>query len=51
MAAASGAGGREVEKMKLRARFLELQSTFDAEDRRRPREGKENEDARVPSEP
>ncbi len=35
----------------LRARFLEVQSKFDAEHRRRPREGKENEDARVPSEP
>lgn len=35
----------------LRARLGELQSTFDAEDRRRPREGKEKEDARVPSEP
>lgn len=35
----------------LRARLAELQSTFDAEDRRRPGEGKENEDARVPSEP
>jgi hypothetical protein len=35
----------------LRARFLELQSTFDADDRRRPREGKEKEDDRVPSEP
>jgi len=35
----------------LRARFLELQSTFDADDRRRPGEGKEKEDDRVPSEP
>jgi hypothetical protein len=35
----------------LRARFLELQSTFDADDRRRPREGKEKEDDRVSSEP
>jgi hypothetical protein len=35
----------------LHARFLELQSTFDADDRRRPREGKEKEDDRVPSEP
>jgi hypothetical protein len=34
----------------LRARFLELQSTFDADDRRRPGEGKEKEDDRVPSE-
>jgi hypothetical protein len=33
----------------LRARFLELQSTFDADDRRRPGEGKEKEDDRVPS--
>jgi hypothetical protein len=35
----------------LRARFAELQSMFDADDRRRPGEGKENEDARVPYEP
>jgi hypothetical protein len=35
----------------LHARFLELQSTFDADDRRRPGEGKEKEDDRVPSEP
>jgi hypothetical protein len=36
----------------LRARFLELQSTFDADDRRpRPGEGKEKEDDRVPLEP
>ncbi len=35
----------------LRTRLLELQSTFDAEHRRRPPEGKENENARVPSEP
>lgn len=35
----------------LRARFLELQATFDAGDRRRPGEGKEKEDDRVPSEP
>lgn len=35
----------------LRARFLELQSMFDADDRRRPGEGKEKEDDRVPSEP
>ena len=35
----------------LRARLAELQSTFDADDRRRPGEGKEKEDARVPSEP
>jgi hypothetical protein len=35
----------------LRARFLELQSTLDADDRRRPEEGKEKEDDRVPSEP
>lgn len=34
----------------LRARFLELQSTFDADDWRRPGEGKEKEDDRVPSE-
>lgn len=35
----------------LRARFLELQSTLDADNRRRPEEGKEKEDDRVPSEP
>jgi hypothetical protein len=35
----------------LRARFLQLQSMFDADDRRRPREGKEKEDDRVSSEP
>jgi hypothetical protein len=35
----------------LRARFAELKSMFDADDRRRPGEGKENEDARVPYEP
>jgi hypothetical protein len=35
----------------LRARFLELQSTLDADDRRRPEEGKEKEDDRHPSEP
>lgn len=35
----------------LRARFLALQSTFDADDRRRPGEGKEKEDDHVPSEP
>ena len=35
----------------LRARFLELQSMFDADDRRRPGEGKEKEDDRVPFDP
>jgi hypothetical protein len=35
----------------LRARFLELQSMFDADDRRRPGKGKEKEDDHVPSEP
>lgn len=35
----------------LRARFLDLQSTFDADDRRRPEEGKEKEDDGLPSEP
>jgi hypothetical protein len=35
----------------LRARFLELQSIFDADDRRRPGEGKEKEDDRVSFEP
>jgi hypothetical protein len=35
----------------LRARFLELQSTLDADDRRRPEEGKEKEHVRVPPEP
>jgi hypothetical protein len=35
----------------LRARFLQLQSMFDADDRRRPEEGKEKEDDGLPSEP
>jgi pimeloyl-ACP methyl ester carboxylesterase len=35
----------------LRARVLELQSMFDADDRRRPEEGKEKEDDGLPSEP
>jgi hypothetical protein len=35
----------------LRARFLELQSTLDADDRRRPEEGKEKEDDRLPFQP
>ncbi len=35
----------------LRARFLEIQSAFDAQHRRRPREGKESEDELVPSNP
>ena len=34
----------------LRARLLAIQSTFDADDRRDPREGKEKEDERSPSE-
>lgn len=35
----------------LHARFLELQSTFDVDDRRRPGEGKEKEDDRVSFQP
>lgn len=35
----------------LRARFLELQSAFDADGRRHPGEGKEQEDDQVPSKP
>lgn len=34
----------------LKARLLAIQSTFDADDRRDPREGKEKEDERSPSE-
>jgi hypothetical protein len=35
----------------LRARFLELQSAFDADGRRHPGEGKEKADDHVPSKP
>ncbi len=35
----------------LRARLLEWESTFDADDRRRPEKGKEKEDDRFTPEP